>query len=85
MTFFYTIRGKFLLNLIVGIISLLISIATAYFISLSSIHNIMMNDVVSTAKSLQATLEFVATNNQDAYKNTILKEKLGSLQIGKTG
>jgi hypothetical protein len=45
----------------------------------------MMNDVVSTAKSLQATLEFVATNNQDAYKNTILKEKLGSLQIGKTG
>ncbi len=85
MGFFYTIKGKFLLNLTIGITSLLFSIVTAYFISLSSIHTIMVNDAVSTAKSLQATLEYVATNDHDAYKDVMFKQKLGSLTVGKTG
>lgn len=85
MNFFYTIKGKFLLNLAVGIVSLLVSISTAYFIALSSIHTIMVDGAVSTAKSFQTILEFVATNDNEAYKDTMFKQKLENLTIGKTG
>lgn len=85
MNFFYTIKGKFLLNLAVGIVSLLISVAIAYFISIASIHIIMVNDTVSTAKSLQSTLEYIASKDPKGYADLSLKQKLNSLVIGKTG
>jgi methyl-accepting chemotaxis protein len=85
MNLAYTIKGKFLLNLIVALFSLLSAIGAAYYISTAQIHDIMKQDTVSLAKGLHETLEYIAQKDSNAYLDKSLKEKLHKLTVGKTG
>lgn len=85
MHLFFTIKGRFLLNLVVAIASLLIAISVAYYISIKQIHDIMKQDTVSLAKGLHETLGYIAEKDSNGYMDVRLKEKLHKLSVGKTG
>ncbi|HQS67890.1 MAG TPA: methyl-accepting chemotaxis protein [Sulfuricurvum sp.] len=85
MIFFHSIKGKFLLNLAVSLISLLIAIGAAYYISTSQIHDIMKQDTISLARGLHETLHYISEKDPNGYKDELLKKKLHKLSVGKTG
>ena len=82
---FQSIKSKFIINLVVSILSLLLSISIAYYIAVEKVHNIMVDDISSVATALQKTLEYISHNQKDAYKDKALKESIKHIKLGKTG
>jgi len=80
-----TIKLKFILNLIFSAIALIGVVVTAYFIAFSSIKNIMVSDITTVAKSLEGTLNYIASKNKEGYKDKALKDRLHHIKIGKSG
>lgn len=80
-----TIKSKFILNLALSIISLTLSIAIAYNISLSRVHDIMSKDISTVAKSLHASLTYMSQKDAYCYKDEAFKNMLHKLKIGKSG
>jgi len=82
---FYSIKSKFILNLFVALVSLLIFAFLAYFVAVNRIHDIMENDIHSVATSLEKTLSYISSTNKDAYKDAVLKDEIHKIKVGKTG
>ncbi|PHS58823.1 MAG: hypothetical protein COB17_02430 [Sulfurimonas sp.] len=82
---FRTIKVKFIINLIFAIVSLIIVVTIAYFIALSSIKNIMINDISSVAVSLEKSLKYISSKDDKAYMDKKLKDSIHAIHVGKTG
>ena len=80
-----TIKMKFILNLIFSAIALIGVVVTAYFIAFSSIKNIMVNDITTVAKSLEGTLNYIASKDKKGYEDQALKDRLHNIKVGKSG
>lgn len=80
-----TIKAKFIINLFLAIISLLLTLFIAYVIASNSIHRVMEKDISSLAISLEKTLVYLSKHKPDAYKDKDFKESLYSMKVGKTG
>ena len=82
---FNSIKSKFILNLTVALLSLLILSFLAYSIAVSKIHDIMENDINSLATSLEKTLDYIAEKDKKAYLDEDLKNEMNKIVVGKTG
>ena len=82
---FQTIKSKFIINLIVSIISLVIILVVAYFLAVSSIKTIMVSDISNTAKTLKQGIEFMSKASGISYKDKEFKEMIYSMKVGKSG
>ncbi len=82
---FQTIKAKFIINLCVSILSLIIILIVSYFLAVSSIKKIMLNDVSTVAKTLAGIVEFIASNHKDGYEEKSFKEVIHKMKVGKTG
>ncbi len=80
-----TIKGKFWLNLFVAVTATIVSVIVAYFISSSSIKNIMQSDLNSVADGLYETLTFISQTEPKAYESPLFKEHITDIKIGKSG
>jgi len=80
-----TIKSKFIFNLILAIVTLLLTVIVAYYIAISSIKTIMTKDITSVATSLHSTLSYIASKDAKAYENSQLKERLHKVKVGLTG
>ena len=82
---FYSIKSKFILNLSVALMSLLILSFLAYSIAVGKIHNIMETDIKSLASSLEKTLDYIAQKDKTSYLDDALKKEMNKIVVGKTG
>ncbi|HIC44881.1 MAG TPA: hypothetical protein EYO73_11595 [Sulfurimonas sp.] len=82
---FYTIKSKILLNLFVPLASLLIFAFVAYSIAVGKIHDIMENDTISVATSLEKTLLYISNKDKLGYKDKELQKDINEIIVGKTG
>jgi methyl-accepting chemotaxis protein len=80
-----TIKSKFLVNLFAAVLAVFISVSVAYFIAVSSIKSIMVNDLNSVADSLEKTLTFIAKTSPNAYQDEEFKKDIHQIKIGDTG
>ena len=82
---FQTIKSKFIINLIVSIVSLIIILIVAYFLAVSNIKTIMVADVSNTAKTLKLGIGFMAEATGVSYKDTKFKKMIHTMKVGKSG
>ena len=82
---FQTIKAKFIINLIVAIISLILVLVVSYLLSVNSIKDIMTHDISTVAKTLDKIVLYVSKEKKDAYKDPAFKKMLHEMKVGKTG
>jgi len=82
---FKTIKSKFILNLVLALLSLVIAISLAYSIAVSKVHDIMVNDIKSVAMALEKNMVYISKKNPNAYKEDDFKYEIHSIKVGKTG
>ncbi|MDF1883507.1 Cache 3/Cache 2 fusion domain-containing protein [Sulfurimonas sp. SAG-AH-194-C21] len=82
---FQTIKAKFIINLSVSIIALIITLVVSYFLAVSNIKTIMVNDVSTVAKTLDSVIKYISLNNKDAYKEEAFRNIIHKMKVGKTG
>lgn len=82
---FTTIKLKFISNLIFSSIALVVVVVTAYYISFSTIRDIMIGDISTVAKSLEKSLTYIASKDKMAFKDEALKKQLNDIKVGKSG
>ena len=82
---FQTIKAKFIINLMVSILSMLVILVVAYFLAVSNIKSIMVSDVSNVAKSLKKTIVFMQKRSGLKYTDGQFKNMIHSMRVGKTG
>lgn len=85
MAVFNTIKSKFIFNLFAAVGAVLISVIVAYFIATSSIHNIMTNDLLTVANTLEQNVNYIAKVEPKAYQEDDFKNGIKSIKIGESG
>jgi methyl-accepting chemotaxis protein len=85
MAMFNTIKSKFIFNLAAGVGAVLVSVIVAYFIATSSIHDIMTNDLISVADTLEKNVNYIAKIEPKAYQEEDFKKEIKSIKIGESG
>ncbi len=82
---FQTIKSKFIINLTVSILSLIIILLVAYFLAISNIKEIMVSDVSNIAKTLKKGLVFISEKQHLSYEDKDIKKLILSMHVGKSG
>ncbi|QSZ41647.1 hypothetical protein GJV85_05845 [Sulfurimonas aquatica] len=82
---FQTIKAKFIINLILSIVSLLVILVVSYFIAISNIKSIMISDVSTVAQTLSNGIKYVSKYNKNAYKEKEFKDTIKNMKVGKSG
>jgi len=82
---FYTIKSKFILNLLFAITSLIIAVIVAYMLAMNSIQNIMKTDITSMAVALEKNIEFLARTHPKLYDDPAFNKALKEIKVGKSG
>ena len=82
---FQTIKSKFIINLIVSIVSLIVILIVAYFLAVSNIKTIMVSDISNTAKTLKLGIKFMAEATGVSYSDPKFKEMIHTMKVGKSG
>lgn len=82
---FQTIKAKFIINLSVSIIALMVILIVAYGLAISNIKEIMISDVSNVAKTLKKNLVFISENVTLSLKDKELNKLILSMSVGKTG
>lgn len=85
MAVFNTIKSKFIFNLVAAVGAVLVSVIVAYFIATSSIKDIMTNDLITVADSLEKNVNYISKIEPKAYEETAFKEGIKSIKIGESG
>ena len=80
-----TIKAKFITNLVVAILSLIVVLAVAYILAIQNIKNIMISDVSNVAKTLKKGLVFMSETENISYKDKKVQKLILSMRVGKTG
>ncbi len=80
-----TIKGKFIFNLVFGIVAVALSVVISYFIAVKEIRTIMLSDINSIASSIEKNVNYIAQINPTAYNQEDFKESIYSIKIGKSG
>ena len=81
----HSIKSKFILNLLLALISLFIVVILAYSIAISKVHTLMVKDISTVSSSLEKTLSYIAEINPKALSDEKLKVDIKKIKIGKTG
>jgi len=82
---FQTIKAKFIINLSVSIIALMVILIVSYGLAISNIKEIMISDVSNVAKTLKKNLVFISENATLSLKDKELNKLILSMSVGKTG
>jgi len=82
---FGTIKSKLVLYLVVSLLSIASGVVFAYFIASHEIKKIMVNDISDVAKTLENSINYIASNNPKAYENEAFRNYLSQMKIGKSG
>jgi len=82
---FQTIKSKFIINLAVSIISLIVILIVAYSLAVQNIKTIMKNDVSTVAKTLKIGARYIAKNNANVFLDPAFKEMMHKMHVGKSG
>lgn len=82
---FQTIKAKFIINLSVSVIALIVILIVAYGLAISNIKEIMISDVSNVAKTLKKNLVFISENVTLSLKDKELNKLILSMSVGKTG
>ena len=82
---FQTIKAKFIINLSVSIIALMVILIVSYGLAISNIKEIMISDVFNVAKTLKKNLVFISENATLSLKDKELNKLILSMSVGKTG
>ena len=82
---FQSIKSKFIINLLVSVISLIIILIVAYFLAVANIKKIMVNDVSNIAKTLKVGIGYISDSSNEVVINDKFKTMLHSMKVGKTG
>lgn len=82
---FQSIKIKFILNLVVSIISLIVVLLVSYFIAINNIKEIMVHDVSTVAKTLGENFNYLSNKDAELYKDKAFKEMLRKMKVGNTG
>ncbi len=82
---FQTIRSKFIINLVVSILSLFVILIVAYNLAVQNIKTIMISDVSNVAKTLKKGIEFMGSEGHIDVNNREFKEMMHSMKVGKSG
>jgi methyl-accepting chemotaxis protein len=85
MAVFNTIKSKFIFNLFSAVTAVLISVIVAYFIATNSIHDIMTNDLLTVANTLEQNVNYIAKIEPKAYQEDDFKNGIKSIKIGESG
>jgi len=85
MALFSTIKSKFIFNLVAAVGAVLVSVIVAYFISTSSIHDIMTNDLITVADALEKNVNYISKVKPTAYEEADFKDGIKSIKIGASG
>ena len=80
-----TIKSKLIFSFLISFISLLSVVSVAYYISVLSVHKIMVNDITTLSNALEKSLKFIASQDDKAYANEKLKAQINSMKVGKSG
>mgnify|MGYP005664084443 CR=1 FL=1 len=80
-----TIKSKLILYLIVSLVSIASGVVFAYIIASYEIKKIMVNDISDLAETLQKSIEYIADQDEDAYKKDGFSLYLNEMKIGKSG
>jgi len=81
----YSIKAKFILNLFLALLSLLIVVVLAYFLAIGKVHTLMVKDITTVATSLEKTLNYIADQNPKALEDVAFKKDITDIKIGKSG
>ena len=82
---FSTIKSKLVLYLVVSLMSIASGVIFAYFIASFEIKKIMVNDISDVAVSLERSINYIASNDDEAYKKAKFTDYLNSMKIGRSG
>jgi len=82
---FSSIKYKFIINLLLSLLSVIGSIVCAYWIAVSEIKTLMVNDLNTLSNALHKEIEYIATLSPKAFEHKAFKEKIYSIKIGKSG
>ena len=82
---FQTIKAKFVINLLVSILSLIVILIVSYFLAVSSIKTIMKNDVATVAKTLKIGASYIAKKDKNVFRNSDFKDMMHQMHVGKSG
>ena len=82
---FQTIKSKFILNLLVAVISLIITIILAYSLAVSNIKKIMINDVSTISKIVGNSMNYISQRDKEAYKKDSYKNLIHKMKVGISG
>lgn len=82
---FQSIRSKFILNLIVSIISLVAVLIVSYLLAMNNIKSIMIHDVSTVAKTISMGFNYLSKKDKYLYKDKTFKELVHKMRVGKTG
>jgi len=82
---FQTIKSKFILNVSVSIVSLIIILIVSYFIAISNIKAIMITDISIVAKTVGSAVNYIAKKNSTGYKDEEVKAFIRGMKVGKSG
>ena len=82
---FSSIKYKFIANLLLSLLCVIGSIFCAYFISVSEIKTLMVNDLNTLSDALHHEIDYIATLEPKAFEHKAFKEKIYATKIGKSG
>ena len=82
---FQTIKSKFILNLLVAVVSLVITLVLAYSLAVSNIKKIMINDVSTISKIIANGMIYLSKNDKEAYKKEAYKKLIHDMKVGISG
>jgi len=82
---FQSIKSKFIINLLVSIVSLIVILVVAYYLAVTSIKKIMVSDVSNIAKTLKVGIDYIASSSDAVTINDEFRDMIHSMKVGKTG
>ncbi|HPX61005.1 MAG TPA: methyl-accepting chemotaxis protein [Deltaproteobacteria bacterium] len=85
MAMLNSIKSKLMLFSFLSLIAVMFSVTVSYIISVQEIKNIMVSDVEAVANALESSINYIAKERPEAYKERDFKQFIYNVRIGKSG
>jgi len=82
---FQTIKSKFILNLLVAILSLVFTLFLAYSLAINSIKKIMTAEIETVSEVIASSVKLSASKDKLGYEKEDFKKSIHDMKIGKSG
>jgi methyl-accepting chemotaxis protein len=80
-----TIKAKFVLNFLLGVLAIIVSVIMSYVIAVHEIKTIMESDIKTASDLLEKEINYISTINPNAYKEEAFKKSIYAMKVGKSG